>query len=135
MIAEYFASDPTVSLRFQCLLKVSKLSILLKIEELKIAHLLCTNFRYFSIEFFCLCYFCAVEGGISAKPEASNTEISKRNPKLLTVRYERSHLAEFSHQQLSQPTVTDINKICWNYFTNWILCQISFIRLFEFSMR
>ena len=68
----------------------------------------------------------AVEGGVSAKPEASNTEISKRNPKLLTERYERSHLAEFSHQQLSQPTVTDINKICRNYFTNWI----SFTKLY-----
>ena len=58
-------------------------------------------------------FVCAVvkEEGYQQKPEASNTEISKRNPKLLTVRYERSHLAEFSHQQLSQPTVTDINKI------------------------
>ena len=35
---------------------------------------------------------------------------------LTTPRYERSHLAEFSHQQLSQPTVTDVNKICWKYF-------------------
>ena len=62
--------------------------------------------------FFLFCYPLCCRRRVSAKPEASNIEISKRNPKLLTVRYERSHLAEFSHQQLSQPTVADINKIC-----------------------
>ena len=39
---------------------------------------------------------------------------------LTTPSYERSHLAEFSHQQLSQPTVTDVNKICWKYFNRQI---------------